>query len=213
MYLKDSQTSVWNWIGAAGLAAMLVACATTPSDLDISRQAADVLKASFKANGQAGLDRLEQDDTQRLCTLYANKPLPKDVAEMIEKLNMASIKWPADGKWMGDWKNGERVAQEGRGKQFSDDPKGPVGANCYACHQLSPQELSFGTIGPSLLNFGKLRGYNDETRKRAYGKIWNADAYSACSNMPRFGHSQILSEQQVKDLVALLTDPASPVNQ
>ena len=172
-----------------------------------------MLKASFKANGQAGLDRLEQDDTQRLCTLYANKPLPKDVAEMIEKLNMASIKWPADGKWLGDWKSGERIAQEGRGKQFSDDPKGPVGANCYACHQLSPQEVSFGTIGPSLLNFGKLRGYNDETRKYAYGKIWNADAYIACSNMPRFGHSQILSEQQVKDLVALLTDPASPVNQ
>ena len=213
MHLKASQTSMWKWIGAAVLAAVLVACATAPSDVEVSRQAADVLKASFKANGQAGVDRLEQDDTQRLCTLYANKPLPKDVAEMIEKLNMASIKWPADGKWMGDWKNGERIAQEGRGKQFSDDPKGPVGANCYACHQLSPQEVSFGTIGPSLLNFGKLRGYNDETRKYAYGKIWNADAYSACSNMPRFGHNQILSEQQIKDLVALLTDPASPVNQ
>jgi L-cysteine S-thiosulfotransferase len=213
VHSKHSQSSMWKWIGAGGLAAMLVACATAPSDLEVSRQAADVLKASFKANGQAGLDRLEQDDTQRLCTLYANKPLPKDVAEMIEKLNMASIKWPADGKWMGDWKNGERVAQEGRGKQFSDDPKGPVGGNCYACHQLSPQEVSFGTIGPSLYQFGKLRGYNDETRKYAYGKIWNADAYSACSNMPRFGHSQILSEQQIRDLVALLTDPASPVNQ
>jgi len=105
-----------------------------------------------------------------------------------------------------------RIAQEGRGKQFSDDPKGPVGGNCYACHQLSPQEVSFGTIGPSLYGFAKLRGFNDETRKYAYGKIWNADAYSACSNMPRFGHSQILSEQQVKDLVALLTDPDSPVN-
>jgi sulfur-oxidizing protein SoxX len=213
VHLRASQTSMWKWIGAAALATVLVSCVTAPSDVEVSGQAANVLKASFKANGQAGLDRLEQDDTQRLCTLYANKPLPKDVAEMIEKLNMASIKWPADGKWMGDWKNGERVAQEGRGKQFSDDPKGPVGGNCYACHQLSPQEVSFGTIGPSLYRFGKLRGYTDETRKYAFGKIWNADAYSACSNMPRFGHSQILSEQQIRDLVALLTDPASPVNQ
>jgi sulfur-oxidizing protein SoxX len=131
---------------------------------------------------------------------------------MIEKLNFASVKWPADGKWLGDWKNGERIAQEGRGKQYSDDPKGPVGGNCYACHQLTPQEVSYGTIGPSLYQFGKLRGYNDETRKYAYGKIWNADAYSACSNMPRFGHSQILTEQQIRDLVALLTDPDSPVN-
>jgi sulfur-oxidizing protein SoxX len=195
------------------IAAAVVGCATEPADVEVSRRAAAVLKDSFKANGQAGMDRLDQDETQRLCTQYANKPLPQDVAEMIEKLNLASIKWPADGKWLGDWKNGERIAQEGRGKQFSDDPKGPVGGNCYACHQLAPQEVSYGTIGPSLYRFGKLRGYNDETRKYAYGKIWNADAYSACSNMPRFGHSQILSEQQIKDLVALLTDPASPVNQ
>ena len=201
------------WGCAAALAVAVVGCATAPTDLEVSRQAAAVLKSSFIANGQAGLDRLDQDETQRLCTIYANKPLPKDVTDMIEKLNLASIKWPADGKWLGDWKNGERVAQEGRGKQFSDDPKGPVGGNCYACHQLSPQEVSYGTIGPTLYRFAKFRGYTDETRKYAYGKIWNADAYSACSNMPRFGHSQILSEQQVKDLVALLTDPASPVNQ
>jgi sulfur-oxidizing protein SoxX len=200
------------WGCAAAIAAAVVGCATAQSDVDVSRQAAAVLKSSFKANGQAGLDRLDQDETQRLCTLYANKPLPKDVAEMIEKLNTASIKWPADGKWLGDWKNGERIAQEGRGKQFSDDPKGPVGGNCYACHQLTLQEVSYGTIGPSLYQFAKLRGYSDATRKYAYGKIWNADAYSACSNMPRFGHSQIFTEQQVKDLVALLTDPDSPVN-
>ena len=200
------------WIAAAVVSAVMIGCATAPNDVETSRRAAQVLKESFKANGQAGLDRLDQDDTQRLCTLYAGKPLPKDVAEMIEKMNLASIKWPADGKWLGDWKGGERVAQEGRGKQFSDDPKGPVGGNCYACHQLTPQEVSFGTIGPSLYQFGKLRGYTDETRKYAYGKIWNADAYVACTNMPRFGHSQILSEQQIKDLVALLTDPESPVN-
>jgi sulfur-oxidizing protein SoxX len=200
------------WGCAAMIAVAVIGCATAQSDVDVSRQAAAVLKSSFKANGQAGLDRLDQDETQRLCTQYANKPLPKDVAEMIEKLNTASIKWPADGKWLGDWKNGERIAQEGRGKQFSDDPKGPVGGNCYACHQLTPQEVSYGTIGPSLYQFAKLRGYTDETRKYAYGKIWNADAYSACSNMPRFGHSQILTEQQIKDLVALLTDPDSPVN-
>jgi sulfur-oxidizing protein SoxX len=31
--------------------------------------------------------------------------------------------------------------------------------------------------------------------------------------MPRFGHSRILTEEQVRDVVALLMDPASPVNQ
>jgi sulfur-oxidizing protein SoxX len=200
------------WGVVVSLAAIVIGCAAMPSDTETSAKAAAVMKASFKANGQAGLDRLEQDETQRDCTLYAKKTLPRDVAERIERQNLATIVWPADGKWLGDWKNGERIAQEGRGKQFSDDPKGPVGGNCYACHQLAPQEVSFGTIGPSLYLFGRTRGFNDETRKYAYGKIWNADAYAACSNMPRFGHSGILTQQQVKDLVALLMDPESPVN-
>jgi len=196
----------------AGLAALAVGCATTPSDTEVNAKAAQMMKASFKENGQAKLDRLDQDDTQRLCSLYAGKQIPKDVLARIEAQNLASIKYPADGKLVGDWKNGERIAQEGRGKQFSDDPKGPVGANCYACHQLAPQELSYGTIGPSLYQFGKLRGFNDETRKYAWGKVFNPDAYAACSNMPRFGHNGILTEAQIRDVVALLVDPDSPVN-
>jgi len=200
------------WMTMCAAAALLAGCASRPNDAETSAKAAQVLKASFKARGQAGLDRLDQDETQKLCTDYATKTLPKDVAENIEKTNLASIKWPADGKYAGDWKNGERIAQEGRGMQFTDDPAGPVGGNCYACHQLAPQEVSFGTIGPPLYQFGKTRGFTDDTRKYAYGKIYNADAYNACTNMPRFGHMKILSEAQIKDLVALLTDPDSPVN-
>ena len=197
---------------AAAVLATFFGCATGPTDDELNAKAAAVLRASFKEQGQAKLDRLTQDDTQKTCSQYSGSAVPKDAAERIEKANLASIKWPADGKYLGDWASGERIAQEGRGMQYSDDPKGAVGANCYACHRLSPQELSFGTIGPSLYQFGKLRGYTDEVRKYAYGKIYNAEAYSACTNMPRFGHSDILSEQQIRDVVALLMDPASPVN-
>jgi sulfur-oxidizing protein SoxX len=197
---------------AAASAGILVGCATTPSHAEVSAKAAAVLRASFREQGQAKLDRLTQDDTQKTCSEYSGKALPKDVAERIEKGNLASIQWPADGKYLGDWKAGERIAQEGRGMQYSDDPKVAAGANCYACHQLAPQELSYGTIGPSLYQFGKVRGYTEENRKYAYGKIWNAEAYNACTNMPRFGHSGILNAQQVKDVVALLMDPDSPVN-
>ena len=35
---------------------------------------------------------------------------------------------------------------------------------------------------------------------------------SACSSMPRFGHMGILDETKMKHLMALLLDPASPVN-
>jgi L-cysteine S-thiosulfotransferase len=187
-------------------------CTTAPSKEETAAKASAMLKTSFKASGQAGLDRLDQDETQRVCSAQDGKAPSKEVAEKIEKLNLAIIKYPADNKLLGDWKNGEKIAQEGRGKQFSDDPAGPVGANCYACHQLAPQELSYGTIGPSLYQFAKLRGYGVDTQRYAYGKIYNPDAYAACSNMPRFGHNGILTEQQIKDVTALLMDPASPVN-
>jgi len=200
---------------AAGVGGALHGCATSSGDADekTAARAATVLKASFAARGQAGLDRLDQDETQKLCSEYANRSLPAPVAEKIQQANLATIRFPADGNLVGDWKSGEKIAQSGQGLQFSDDPKNPAGANCYACHQLTPQELSYGTIGPSLYRFGKLRGFNDATRKYAWGKVYNADAFAACSNMPRFGHNRILTEQQIRDIVALLVDPASPVNQ
>jgi sulfur-oxidizing protein SoxX len=49
-------------------------------------------------------------------------------------------------------------------------------------------------------------------QKFTYSKIYNAKAFSLCSEMPRFGHAGALNEQQIKHLVALLLDPASPVN-
>ena len=195
-----------------GIAAIIAGCASM-SDQEASQKALEVMKASFNERGQAKLDRLDQDEAQRLCSKPPAVELAKDAAARIEKDNLATIRYPADGKLLGDWKSGERIAQSGVGKQFSDDPKVPSGANCYACHQLSKAEISYGTIGPSLYHFGKLRGTSDAIQRYAYGKIYNAQAFSACSNMPRFGHNGILTEQQMKDLTALLLDPNSPVNQ
>jgi sulfur-oxidizing protein SoxX len=176
-------------------------------------KATAMLKTSFEPKGQAHLDRLDQDEMQKTCTEYANKPLPKEVARRVEAEQLKLVKLPADGKLMGDWKAGEKIAQTGVGLQYSDDPKNPNGGNCYACHQLSSQEVSFGTIGPSLHGFGKQRGFTPEMQKYVYSKIYDSDAFAACSNMPRFGHNGILTEHQIKDLVSLLMDPASPVNQ
>jgi sulfur-oxidizing protein SoxX len=201
---------------ASAAALAIAGCAAMqpgPSDAEARAKAVEMMKASFKERGQAKLDRLVQDETQALCSQYAGKELPKDVAAKIEQANLATIRYPADGKYLGDWKRGEQIAQRGTGFQYSDDPAQPSGANCDACHQLTRQEISYGTIGPSLYNFGKLRGFTDETRRYAWGKVWNSEAYAACTNMPRFGHSRILTEQQVQDVVALLMDPASPVNQ
>lgn len=149
---------------------------------------------------------------QSTCSRYAGKAPPSDVAERLQKAQFATIKYPADGRLLGDWRAGEKVAQQGVGLQFSDKPGSPAGGNCYACHQLTQAEISYGTIGPSLYRFGKTRGYTEETRKYVYGKVYNSEAFKACSNMPRFGHNGILTEQQIKDVTALLADPDSPVN-
>ena len=198
----------------AATVAVAVGCAaiTSPEE-QYSRKAAAILKSSFKEHGQAKLDRLDQDDMQRLCSQYEGKPMPKEVADRLEKAQQALIKYTADGKYLGSFASGERIAQSGQGMQYNDDPSRPAGANCYACHQLSKAELSFGTIGPPLYNFGKIRGYTPEMQKYAFSKIYNSQAFSACSNMPRFGHNKILTEAQIKDLVALLMDPKSPINQ
>ena len=195
------------------LAAAVIAGCASMSDEEAARRALQVMKASFDERGQAKLDRLDQDEAQKLCSVPPATVLPKETVERIEKANLASIRYPADGKLLGDWKRGEKIAQNGQGMQYSDDPKRPSGANCYACHQLSKQEISFGTIGPSLLHYGKLRGTSEPVQRYTYGKIYNSQAFAACSNMPRFGHKGILTEQQMKDLAALLLDPASPVNQ
>ena len=120
--------------------------------------------------------------------------------------------YPADGKLLGDWKKGAKIANNGRGGQFSD-PEGTVaGGNCYACHQMEKKELSFGTLGPSLTAYGKDRKFDAAEAKNAFTKIYDSQAVVACSNMPRFGANKVLSEKQITDLVAFLFDPESPVN-
>ncbi len=196
----------------AGLAATLACSAVLADDIRNYRaEAVAMMKRDFKAKGIATTDRLHEDGVQAICNRSGDNP-PKDIAARLEKDQLESVKYPADGKLMGDWKAGEKLAQSGRGMTWSDKAGVPGGGNCYNCHQISPTEMSFGTIGPSLYQFGKTRGNGPDIQKYVYGKIWNAKAFNLCSQMPRFGHFNALNEQQIKDLVALLLDPQSPVN-
>ncbi|MGH8688556.1 MAG: sulfur oxidation c-type cytochrome SoxX [Burkholderiales bacterium] len=192
----------------AATAVLLASCATPQRDY--RPDAIALMKRDFHAEGIATMDRLDQDELQATCEKYGNNP-PAQVTDALQKSQTATIKWPVGGKLAGDWKAGEKVAQNGRGMTWRD--KGGVGGGCYNCHQIGPAESSFGTIGPSLYQFGKLRGYGADVQRYAYGKIYNAKAYNACSTMPRFGHVGALTEKQIQDLTALLMDPASPVNQ
>lgn len=199
------------------VAAVLAGCAYTPTAQEIVSN----LKASFAERGSAKLDRLDQTALQRMCSEAAEsgKDIDKVTREKLEASILASIPYPADGQYMGDWKEGEKIAQNGRGMQFSDVVGAANGANCYACHQLTPTEISFGNQGPSLLKYGVLRGVKDPSSKDSeamvkytWARLWNGHAYNACNGMPRFGEAGILTTGQIKDVMALLLDPASPVN-
>lgn len=187
-----------------------------PAALD--RLARDAIRASFRAQGIAKLDRLDQDAVQQACS--SPQPPSDEIARRLEAAEQATIRWPEDGNYLGDWREGEKLAQNGRGMTWTDAPGAPSGGNCYNCHQLAKAEISFGTIGPSLYHYGRLRGVTNAADpaaativKYTWGKIWNSKAYSACSTMPRFGHAGVLTQSQVRDLMALLLDPKSPVNE
>jgi len=188
------------------LAAAALPAASEPTPKDVQA----VMQRDFHPRGQATMERVVQDRLQRVCTETHNQP-PADVTKTLEAEQMKSIVYP-QGSLVGDWKHGEAIAQSGRGLTWNDKPGDPAGGSCYNCHELSPEELSHGTIGPSLRGFGKTRGASPEMQRYVYGKIYNAKAYNVCSQMPRFGPSGTLTAEQIKDLVALLLDPASPVN-
>jgi L-cysteine S-thiosulfotransferase len=221
MPLFKNQTTNALALTAAALLC-LSSCSSLPSPQALDKMAADMVNASFREQGIAKLDRLQQDDSNRECSAadVAGKAIDAALGKAIEDANLKAVKAPSDGAYLGDWKQGEQIAQSGRGMTWTDAPNFVNGGNCYNCHQISKQELSYGTIGPSLYNYGKLRGVSDPASAAAkpmveytWNKIYNAKAYNACSGMPRFGHAGILTELQIKHLMALLLDPASPVNQ
>jgi sulfur-oxidizing protein SoxX len=207
--------------GIAGtFAVVLTGCASLPSDTELDAQAAAAIKASFRTQGIAKLERLNQDPGQAACS--APQPPTEAVADQVMQQARASVKWPTGGRYIGDWREGEKIAQNGRGMTFTDTSAATSanGGSCYNCHQISKQEIAYGNIGPSLYQYGKTRGVTDVTAATAqpvveytWAKIWNSKTTNACSNMPRFGHMALLDEQQIAHVMALLLDPKSPANQ
>ena len=210
---------------AVAAVALVAGCAMSPSVISLSEKDIDLatsqaMKSSFREQGDAKLDRLVLDASNQACSDAQDKSVDEKLAKSIEEANLKTVKFPADGMLLGSFVEGERIAQNGRGLTWTDSQAIPNGGSCYNCHQISKTELSYGSLGPSLYNYGKLRGVTDPTAVATkpivdytWGKLWNSKAYNACSGMPRFGHAGILTVEQIKDVMALLLDPKSPVNQ
>ncbi len=196
-------------------AAALAACATFPDPESTRTTAETAIKASFTAPAPQLLTRLDQDPAQKICSkVGAAKLSEQEIAEVV-RLGRESIRYPASGKLIGDWKIGERLAHDGAGDRIQGgrlEKRKENGGLCQNCHALAPNEINVGNIGPSLTGYGRERGNSEAMAKFTYEKIYNAWAVFPCSNMPRLGATGHLKPEQIVHLVAYLIDPASPVN-
>lgn len=203
------------------LAASSVAFAADINKLNpkIEALAESYVAQSFTDDTPENLARVTKpDETLKLCSQYRDNPPNKQAEKLVER-EKKNIKYPDNGILMGDWKAGEKLVSAGfamRIGKFEPDPiarqKGGIGGNCYACHAVSPKEVAAGNMGPSLIGYGTLRGMSEEVIKYTYEKLYNAQAFSACSNMPRLGHNGVLKPEQIADITAYLLSPESPVN-
>jgi sulfur-oxidizing protein SoxX len=203
------------------VAVALAGCAAVAPAPNYSDMLDAMMKSSFRDEGIAKTDRLNQDASNAACSEAMGGAVPEAVANSIQQAALKTVRFPSDGQFIGKWQEGEKLAQNGRGMTWTDKSAEPSsnGGNCYNCHQLTKEEVSYGTIGPSLYQYGKLRGVTDPQSPQAraiveytWSKIYNPKAYNACSGMPRFGHARLLDETQMKNLMALVLDPQSPVN-
>ena len=206
----------------AATVAALAGCAAMAPKPDYDALTAQMMTTSFRDQGIAKVDRLQQDLANAACSKAESGSPPDEVVAAIQQAALKSVPMPADGQFIGDWREGEKLAQNGRGMTWTDRSADPAanGGNCYNCHRISASEISHGTIGPSLHHYGRNRGVADPASATArpiveytWIKLWNAKAFNACSGMPRFGAAHLLDEAQLKNLMALLLDPRSPVNQ
>ncbi|MBC7729334.1 MAG: sulfur oxidation c-type cytochrome SoxX, partial [Microbacteriaceae bacterium] len=96
---------------AAAAATLLIAgCASLPSADELDRQALAMIKGSFREQGIAKLDRLDQDLGQQACS--SDQPPPEAVAQRVEAEAWGTIPWASGGRDIRDRRGGGKVAQE-----------------------------------------------------------------------------------------------------
>lgn len=162
-------------------------------------------------------DRLTQDEIQKACSKLKGEPVDDATAEKVTQIAVKSMVYPKGGIKLGDWKKGQALAQNAFGfrvgHKVDDHSKKETGGMCMNCHQLEQAKIErSGTLGVSLIGYGKTLGSDEDAKKHAYQVIYNPHALFPCTNMPRFGANGVLSQQKIADLMAYLLDPESPVN-
>ena len=203
------------WAVVSTPALIAAGCATYPDPATTHRIAEKMVSEDFSAPMPTLLKRLVQDRSQQICSKIGGAKLTQEEGAEVVKLARASIQYPASGKLVGDWKVGNQLAHDGAGDRIQGgilEKRKENGGLCQNCHALAPGEINVGNVGPGLTGYGLQRGNSEPIAKLTYERIYNAWAYSPCSNMPRLGATRHLTPEQVTHMVAYLLDPASPIN-
>lgn len=194
----------------------LAGCATFPDAAQTAGQAEQMVRQVYPLDAGRDLNRRTvQDASQKTCSQVGGAQLTADQAGTVTKAARDSLQYPASGKLSGDWKIGATLVGDGRGQRIVDGKVEVLKANgalCINCHVMDPQEVNAGNLGPALTGYGRQRGNSDAVVRYTYERIYNAWAYTPCSNMPRMGASGFLTREQIAHVVAFLVDPQSPVN-
>lgn len=93
-----------------------------------------------------------------------------------------------------EWSGSVGDVDKGRDLAFTS-AKG----NCLACHEINGGTQG-GTIGPSLVDYGKKSlpiGYT-------YQRIWDIRVYNKDAHMPIFGTNEILTDEEIRHIMAFL---------
>jgi len=196
-------------------ALIALGCASMPDAQTVRELGEKMVAGSYPGMPESLTQRTVQDRAQQVCSKIGDATLTQQESAEVVALARASMKYPASGKLVGDWKIGARLAYSGAGQRIRDgkiETAKENGALCSNCHALDPKEVNVGNFGPSLTGYGAQRGNSDAIAKLTYERIYNAWAYSPCSNMPRLGAGGQLTPEQITHVVAYLIDPQSPVN-
>jgi sulfur-oxidizing protein SoxA len=97
------------WAIVAAAASVVIGCATAPTDAEVSAKATQVLRRRSRRAGRL-VWTVRPGRNAKTCTEYAGKPLPKDVAEKM-KDQPGRDQMAGRRKLLGDWRNGEKIAQ------------------------------------------------------------------------------------------------------
>jgi sulfur-oxidizing protein SoxX len=200
---------------AAAVVATVMGCASFPTAEESRTVGEEMVREAYPGMPETLTRRTIQDADQKLCSTIGGARLTADEAAQVVQSARASMRYPDGGRLAGDWKTGERLANDAVGMRVRDGRVEQVkenGALCINCHALDPKEVNAGNLGPPLSGYGVRNGNSEAAVKYAYEKIYNAWVYFPCSNMPRLGHNGFLTPQQIAHVVAYLTDPQSPVN-